>query len=418
MDQATDNAAKRYWQGQISRLRYQYNFGFFIQFFNQYFLIAALVMCPLLLLGRGYQFAYILPTVLIVFCAVLLLAFWVSRRHFFSTPLACAELEYHLGFNNALTAASLARADWPEPQKFQPIMQWRWANVLSLPVAAFALMALAYYIPLSQTIDVETPTAKPPNMVQLENWLQTLEQEQVVQEQAVKEFAEKVGQLTQQEAQTWYQHGTLEATDTLKQQTQSALDNLHQSIDMASSQLALQKSGQKPESELGLKQAIEQMAGGQFPLNQPLMDQLKEVQQQLQSNGMASQQQLQQMLDELEQAKQSLPAPSSSQQNMSSRTETSPGGSEVQRGPGTEPIQLNGRESYGESAQLETVSNDDLSQAALGQLVGLSKDEHEQEIQERLQAGGTISEVGQGGESVWVDTFTPQEQAIIESYFQ
>ncbi len=68
----------------------------------------------------------------------------------------------------------------------------------------------------------------------------------------------------------------------------------------------------------------------------------------------------------------------------------------------------------------ETVSNDDLSNAAVGDLMGLGSGKHEVDNNawNGPQAGGTISSTGSGGEAVWEQSATPREQEALRRFFQ
>jgi hypothetical protein len=73
-----------------------------------------------------------------------------------------------------------------------------------------------------------------------------------------------------------------------------------------------------------------------------------------------------------------------------------------------------------QAATLETLSNHDLRQAALGETVGLSIGEHEPDRSAwtGMQSGGAAAQEGQGGETVWRVSVLPQERAILKAYFE
>jgi hypothetical protein len=67
----------------------------------------------------------------------------------------------------------------------------------------------------------------------------------------------------------------------------------------------------------------------------------------------------------------------------------------------------------------DTISNDDISRALPGEVVALSKSEHQ--IEKNLAppaGGGQIAGPGQGGEAAWKDSLTPQERAAAARFFQ
>jgi hypothetical protein len=86
---------------------------------------------------------------------------------------------------------------------------------------------------------------------------------------------------------------------------------------------------------------------------------------------------------------------------------------------GPVPLTLDAKSSRTASKVMEGVSNEDLQHAALGDTLGMSSTAHEvdRRAYQGLTAGGAAS-AGQGGETVWRDAWTPEEERVLQRYFK
>ena len=91
----------------------------------------------------------------------------------------------------------------------------------------------------------------------------------------------------------------------------------------------------------------------------------------------------------------------------------------VQRGRGDAPLFFGDKENLG-TGNLEEVKNQDLSRAALGELVGVGETEREiDKTPTGPVAGGGVSSTGVGGEAVWRDeALLPEEKSLLKRYFK
>ncbi|MEM7384120.1 MAG: hypothetical protein AAF514_04170 [Verrucomicrobiota bacterium] len=90
----------------------------------------------------------------------------------------------------------------------------------------------------------------------------------------------------------------------------------------------------------------------------------------------------------------------------------------MSRGPGTAPITL-GEESDVGSDNLEGVSNLDLRQAAIGDVMTTREGQHSiDETPSTPQQGGEVRVRGQGGEQVWQEQLLPSEKEVLKRYFK
>ena len=95
-------------------------------------------------------------------------------------------------------------------------------------------------------------------------------------------------------------------------------------------------------------------------------------------------------------------------------------GGGVSRGPGTAPLALKANETQLGTSNTEAVKNDDLSNAALGDLIGLGTNKHkvDEAAWSGPQTGGAMSSNGRGGEAVWQQGATPDEQEALRRFFK
>jgi len=90
----------------------------------------------------------------------------------------------------------------------------------------------------------------------------------------------------------------------------------------------------------------------------------------------------------------------------------------VTRGPGPAPLTLDAQPTTAQPKRTEGVSNQDLSRAALGDVVGTSLGTHgATERAHGLSAGGAAA-TGSGGQAVGNSQLTPEERRILARYFR
>lgn len=102
------------------------------------------------------------------------------------------------------------------------------------------------------------------------------------------------------------------------------------------------------------------------------------------------------------------------------REEQSGSGSKINRGPGEAPMTLSRDVNDLGTDQLEGVSNTDMSQALPGDIVGETQLRRDPEAIDDggSRAGGAVRSAGAGGARVWKERYLPDEQIVLETYFQ
>lgn len=95
-----------------------------------------------------------------------------------------------------------------------------------------------------------------------------------------------------------------------------------------------------------------------------------------------------------------------------------PGQGGITRGRGDAPLFYGDEDDLGTN-NIEKVTNDDLSRASIGDLLGVGETEHEEDKEAvGPQAGGAVVSQGRGGDAVWRESLVPEEQALLKRYFK
>lgn len=375
--------------------------------------------------------------------ALIMLTGWLlARRQFISTAQAFVRLESELRLHNALTVAALGRGVWPAlaPQADDG-WRWRWPSVGG-PLAAFVgSLALALWLPVSQAEGAKTPTVEPQAWAQMENWLQKLQEEQIVTEEEKEEHLAKIEALREQPPEKWFSHESLNAGDTLKEQLQRDIQRLAQNLATAERSLnALQNyasqlsAAAKDQLLKDFEQALADMKSGMLQLDPEMMKDLAGIDPK-NLKGLSEEQ--------MKQLRESMKKKAGDCNGMCGKPGflgdgegeddelaellgklgrgdgEGPGNGGITRGPGTAPLTLSQEENDFGTNKTEGVSNSDLSRAKVGDMMALQNGKHEVDKNfAGTQAAGAVQNAGQGGEQVWRESLTPEEKAVLKRVFK
>src|SRR5690606_17985998 len=94
---------------------------------------------------------------------------------------------------------------------------WNTARAWLPGLGALALVATAWWVPIPERIPARAKVVEPGSWERMEDWLAAIEEEGLVEEEAIKEFESRVEELRNQPEEEWFSHSSLEATDTLEQ---------------------------------------------------------------------------------------------------------------------------------------------------------------------------------------------------------
>lgn len=411
----------------------RFNAGWWLQMFLPWVvgLGLAAALGILALRSADREPAWMLPALAGLACAGLAASFFLSRKKFLTREEALVRLDADLRLHNRLTAAAQGVGDWPAPRENAALaLRWHWPSLLWPPLAALTLAAAALVIPLPDAQAKTTSAqAEPPAWTATQEKIEALRKDETVQPEAVEEFQASLEALRKQPSDHWFRHESLEAGDHLQTQLDQSLADLQKNLETSLG--ALEAAREIEQSQLqglaqpldkALAEALRGLELGRLPLDEKLLSQLKKL-----DAAKVRQLTAAEWKALSERLKQGIGTCSGGQCQGDKAGSTllalilgQPGQGGISRGPGAAPLTLSDSESRLGTTATEQVRNDDLSRAALGDLMGLGTGEHQVDKTAAAspQSGGTMSSAGTGSEAVWQQTATPAEQTVLKKFFQ
>ncbi|MEM7698290.1 MAG: hypothetical protein AAF236_07805, partial [Verrucomicrobiota bacterium] len=281
------------------------------------------------------------------------------------------------------------------------------------------------------------PATEPSAWEQMDEWLDVLEDENLIEESSLEELRENISELRQQPEEEWFSHSSLEATDNLRETLGQDIRDLASDLDTLERDLAaLQQHGQQMSEEAKQKtleeydEALDGLSSNGMEVNESLREQLGEIdpsqlgQQQGQQMSSEQMEQLQQQLSEGSEALGSMEGLPDLQdapfQNpgdeMMPMAQGGAGG--IDEETGQAPLFFGEEQDLG-TDQVEGVSNQDFSRASLGELLEIGETQHRvDESSGGSRTGGAAASNGSGGDAVWRESLMPSEQAVLKRYFK
>ena len=423
---------KTFWLRRARREALRFNLGWWVQMFLPW-IIAAGVIAAIAVLALRSANQQAAPAALAAAGIILLgtiAALIIARRKFLTRGEALTRLDADLSLKNRLTSAAEGIGEWPATRPAAALsLRWKWTSLLWPPALSIALASAAFLIPLPEGIARTTKAAaEPPAWTTTQEKLDALRKDEVVQQESLEELQKSLDALRKQPSDQWFRHESLEAGDHLQTQLGRSLSDLQKNIEQALS--VLEASRQIEQSQLqalgqplddALKQALQGLELGKLPLNQEMLAQLKPLDpSKIRQLSAGEWKKLSEKMKACigtcsggfcsgDKAGDALLALILSRQ-----------GGGVSRGPGTAPLALKANETQLGTSNTEAVKNDDLSNAALGDLIGLGTNKHrvDEAAWSGPQTGGAMSSNGRGGEAVWQQGATPDEQEALRRFFK
>jgi hypothetical protein len=422
-----------FWLRRARREALRFNAGWWLQMFLPWVMGLGITASIgiLALRSADREPAWALPALAALVCAGLAASFFLARSRFLTRRDALVRLDADLRLHNRLTAAAQGIGDWPAPEERAALaLHWHWRALLWPPFAALALVFAAAVIPLPDAQAKNTTAqAEPPAWTATQEKIESLRKDEIVQREAVEELQASLDALRKQPSDQWFRHESLEAGDNLQTQLDQSLADLQKNLETSLGALEaareieqsqLQALGQPLDKALG--EALQGMEMGTLPLDEKMLSQLKKL-----DASQIRQLTASEWKTLSERLKQGIGTCSGGQCQGDKAGSTllalilsQPGQGGISRGPGAAPLTLSDYESQLGTTHTEAVQNDDLSRAALGDLMGLGIGEHkvDKTAASGPQAGGAMSAAGAGSEAVWQQTATPAEQAVLKKFFQ
>lgn len=403
------------------------NGALWLEHWSPALLAAAAASTVFVLWGRR---AGVAPATLVTSCGVALglsvfVAVWRMRDRFFSLDHAFVHLDTVLGLHNRLTAARKGVGSWPAATpRGRDGLRWRWSRTLTPLGFSGAMVLVAAQVPLTAAATRQPSPAEPPLAWQeMESWLEGLQEWELVAEQAQKEWQERLEQVRSRPRSEWYDHGSLEAGDSLHEQLEGALRSLEQGLSEGADALGGLTAGSLSGSKLDVlatqvEQTLENLQRAGMPLDERLASRLR----QLKSMRSLSPRELQDLKGRLSQGarfcrlalRQCRPG------DTDCLRVGKPGRSGVSRGPGTQPLTLQPQQTRLGTRSLEGISNEDIRFATLGDVVAVGRGEHALDNGSYLggAAAGEVGSMGAGGDTIFKQSLTPEERSVLEKYFE
>jgi hypothetical protein len=345
------------------------------------------------------------------------------RPRLFTSSDALTRLDAVGLLHNRLTAAHAGVGKWAVPDKIGDGLRWNWRRLFGAIGPAILIVIGVAWVDIPHRNKHERSTEPPVAWEQIESWLQTLGQSDLVQAEALEKLRAQMDSLRRQPVENWYNHASLEASDTLREQTEQALKNMlgdMQTSDEAMTAMAkLDETSTSADSKAlneSLGKSLRGLEMGNLPLNKELLNELKKV------DGtklkQISPEQLAQMREKLKsgiRTAEKCVGPS-----------VRPGPGDVTQsggkggGGGAAPLTLKSEPTNLHTKETETVTSDDVSHASMGDLVDMNSGKHDvkKNTPKSPVEGGTLQSNGKGGEAVWREALTPQDLEVLRRFFK
>lgn len=448
MDQAV---LERQWNRRAAALARQLNLGWWLERFNQLILVGLLLFAVALLAGRTWRADWMTTEAVgMGLCGLLgvlaAVAWLLGRKRYVDAGKGLVRLDEKLRLHNRLVSAAAKVGPWPDlPPDPLGVAGFRWNPSRAwLPgLSALLLVAAAWWVPIPERSTASAQVVEPSAWEQMEDWLATLEAEDLIEEEKIEELAGRIEELRDQPEEEWFSHSSLEATDSLQQSLGLEIRDLAEEMKTLERNLsALQQfsaqmsEAAKEEARKEMEEALEALEGAGLPLNEALRKQLSEVDpSQLGTETLSglSQEQLKSLQQQLQKGSGALGSmeglPETGEgmemgmgmgEGMGEDGEGEmPGAGGISRGKGDAPLFFDDQADDLGTDHLERVTNDDFSKAAIGEVLGLGETERDiDEIKAGPVAGGAVGSAGKGGEAVSRETLLPDEQAVLKRYFK
>lgn len=426
------SSGEKSWERVVRRFRWQMNLGYFLDQTLPLLFVFSLIAVPCVLWLRGTEAGGSISAAFLLsgLAVVLLAGVFRARKSFLNASEARVDLEYRLKLDNALTAASEGWVAWPVvPSHLPALNRWRWKSLLPLPLGAIFVLLIAAWVPLPESNDdLVSSTQKPPDLQQVEEWVKQLEEQPLFEEEAVEEFREQAEELAGKDEDEWYQHSSLEAVATLEKSMMSAISEIQQNMfQMNQSLQDLEKSianqqGGMEQAVLSrnLQEALSAASQAELKIDPAMLEKISQLDlSQLESIDPGQLKEMQEALQEGMKTCSQCLGEGEAFQVAGTGAGTEARNGKVSRGPGTAPLTLDSQARPLGSAKIENVSNPDLDRAIPGKMLGVSQGEHEVDKDHAgLLGGGSTQASGEGGGVIWTEYLEPDEQKIIEQYFQ
>jgi len=427
--------AETVWRRAASRLRFRLNLGLWLERTLALWMGTSLVFSILAIWQRerGGELE-----ILGILCALLLVLSGLftlrrARASFFTLDEALDLLDDRLGLRNRLRSAEAGVGDWPEPPAVLPrAVRFRGDRAIAPVALSLLIVALAVLVPVRvETPQPTLPIAGPASWEEIERALDAVRRESVVKEEAIEEMEARLDELRTKPREEWFDHGTLEASDSLKEELASEMRALTRALGEVSATLEELRSmdeGAPAEArrlrERRLGEALEALDLSGLPFEREATRELQTLARNSKVRR-ATKEEIEKWKQMKERLYHGLPGGAEEvvvglRTGRENARSGKPGRDGVDRGPGTAPLDLSAEPQEPLSDRIEGLKGGDASGGPFGATVGVSLGEHEVETEtfEFGRDGGAVVSAGEGGDRVWTQALLPSERRVLQRYFK
>lgn len=435
----TRDAAQLFWERASARLAARINFALWFERLAPLAFTLTSIAAVALYAGRrlGGPTGLIHVSWLVGLATAASIIWWRIRTLRYRSVDARVLLESTLRLDARLSAAASGITPWPVRQDLPAIVHWRTFAAPGWWLASAALWAVATWAPLiGERPSTRPPLEKPPALVQTEAILQSLAQLEVTDPVSLEQLAAEVRELSARAPEAQYTHSALEAADTLREQTITAVQNLARGYDAAAGALApFETQAAAPHDERlkggdeQLTAALNGLRSGRLAGNRELTSLIDAARRSL---GQLSPEQIKQLRSRLDSASSQAGAiagaagpgariaqPGLDQFPSWLQDQYGQGG--IGRGRGDAPLTMAHAPSERKEGQTQAVSNTDFSRLQLGDLAGIelggAPDVDPAQVSSPA-AAGEVAAPALGGEAVWIDRLSPGDRAVLKEIFK
>jgi len=387
-------------------------------------------------------------------------AWFTSRPRFESVASARVLLEERLGLHARLSSAAAGVGDWPG-RRIDLDGRWPVRIRATRPVLLLALvgamLAAAMAIPVADAGAFRRRSIEAPADAEIvSKWIDELQREKAIDERSAGAVNDRIEEILERPRDAWYEHATLEAAGTLREQTAAELAALARNLaaaEQAAADLAAAPSAagtEKQRSSQALAAAARQLAlGGMRPAGdagatlgkeaaEALADlspeQLRELAAALRANRSKLKAALARAanfdLDALGPesdcegckpcgtCKECRDGKPCKQGACAACKKSGRGG--INRGPGEAPMKAGKEEDLGATRRELVTAPTDVERSAAGELLDVVDAEHavDESAYAGPQTGGSIAPTADGGGPSRVDNLLPREQDAVRRFFK
>jgi hypothetical protein len=432
-----DAEAASFWQAAVTRLAREINLGWWLAGWLPWAVAVGLVGTFAMLYTRlrGGHPGLVWTGIALALAAGAIVAWRRSRDRFETAASARVRLEEALGLKARLTAASAGVGSWPDRPAQHALVwpvRWRWQRPAAWAAVVAALLVIAARLPVADARSARRHAIERPTDARVvDSWLDELAREQAVDERSIERVRQRIAELMERPDDKWYEHASLEAAGTLKEQTAADLRELAENLAKAEQAAAKLREmtdavPQKLREALAkdLKLAALALELGDFRPPADLAEMLRGIQ----GRDLAglTPGECRGLCKKLRENRESLrkalaESPELALDGVAMLGEDGvamPGEGGVQRGRGDAELTLGAENDLGTKRKERVTQPLDPDRAAPDELLAVVEGEHEidKEAYTGPQAGGTAKK-GDGGSAVQVDNLLPGEQAAVRRFF-